>query len=246
MSRPRYRTLDGLEVELPMCGERFVVVPRTLADSEGDLIWTLEYDDVAPLAPQLTGDLGGALELDFSDGALLVPIARWNARAVTEPALVASHAVPWDRDLSDALGEGCRARLEPATPQRPRRSFAFVEAARRSVRVVARMGAVLAIVIRYAINLAAAALAISFAVATGQWLVSLRDGMSGPEVGNGAVLLVAAVLLSALVRRACLPRWGIRGGGGAVAVGHAAHAIFAFGALVLAAALTAFAAGLGA
>lgn len=246
MSRPRYRTLDGLEVELPMCGERFVVVPRTLADSEDDLIWTLEYDDLAPLAPQLTGELGGDVELDFSDGALLVPIARWNARAVTEPALVASHAVPWDRDLSHALGEGCPARLEPTMPQRPRRSFAFAEAGRRCVRVVARTGGTLAIVARYAINLAAAVLAISFAVATGQWLVSVRDGMSGPEVGNGAVLLVAAVLLSALVRRACLPRRVIRGGGGAVAVGRAAHAVFASGALVLAAALTAFAAGLGA
>lgn len=245
MSRPRYRTLDGLEVELPTCGERFVVVPRTLADSEGDLIWTLEYDDLAPLAPQLTGELGGDVALDFSDGALLVPIARWNARAVTESALVASHAVPWDRDLSDALGEGCPAHLEPATPQRPRRSFAFAEAGRRSVRVLARTGGTMAIVVRYAINLAAAALAISFAVATSQWLMSLHDGMSGAEVGNGAVLLVAAVLLSALVRRACLPRWGIRGGG-AVAVGRAAHAIFAFGALVLAASLTAFAAGLGA
>ena len=242
MSRPRYRTLDGLEVELPTCGERFVAVPRRLADSEPDLVWTLEYDDIAP---QLTCDLGGDLELDFSDGALLVPIARWNARAVTEPALVASHAVPWDRDLSDALGEGCPARLEPARPHRPQRSFAFAEAARRSVRVVTRTGGTVAIVARYAINLAAAGLAISFAVATGQWFVSLRDGMSGPEIGNGAVLLVAAVLLSALVRRACLPRCGVRGGG-AVAVGRAAHAIFAVGALVLAAALTAFAAGLGA
>ena len=76
-----------------MDGDRWVLVPRGLARDEPDLIWALEYEDV-PLAPQLRDELGGDPWLDYSDGALLVPIERWNARAAVEPALVGGCIAP--------------------------------------------------------------------------------------------------------------------------------------------------------
>ena len=45
MNRPRYRTLDGDELELPLAMDRWVLVPRTLARFDPELAWTLDYDD---------------------------------------------------------------------------------------------------------------------------------------------------------------------------------------------------------
>src|SRR4051794_36145035 len=80
MELPRYRTLDGDEVELPLAMDRWVLVPRTLARFDPELAWTLDYDD----APEPEG---ADPRLDFSSGALLVPVERWNERAELEPNL---------------------------------------------------------------------------------------------------------------------------------------------------------------
>src|SRR3954452_12245009 len=80
MEPPRYRTLDGDEVELPLAMDRWVLVPRTLARFDPELAWTLDYED-AP-APE-----GADSRLDFSSGALLVPVERWNEHAALEPNL---------------------------------------------------------------------------------------------------------------------------------------------------------------
>src|SRR6188472_2903373 len=77
---PRYRTLDGDEVELPLAMDRWVLVPRTLARFDPELAWTLDYDD-AP-APEAADP-----RLDFAGGALLVPFERWNEHAALEPNL---------------------------------------------------------------------------------------------------------------------------------------------------------------
>jgi hypothetical protein len=77
--RARYRTLDGDEIELPLPMERWVLVPRALARFDPELAWTLDYDD-AP-APENADP-----RLDFSAGALLVPVERWK-RARLEPNL---------------------------------------------------------------------------------------------------------------------------------------------------------------
>ena len=58
MEPPRYRTLDGDEVELPLAMRRWVLVPRTLARFDPELAWTLDYEDApapegADLAPRL-------------------------------------------------------------------------------------------------------------------------------------------------------------------------------------------------
>ena len=77
---PRYRTLDGDEVELPLAMDRWVLVPRALARFDPELAWTLDYDD----APEPEG---ADPRLDFSAGALLVPVERWNEHAALEPNL---------------------------------------------------------------------------------------------------------------------------------------------------------------
>jgi hypothetical protein len=43
MSPPRYRTLDGEEVELPLAMDRWVLVPIGLAPFDRELAWTLDY-----------------------------------------------------------------------------------------------------------------------------------------------------------------------------------------------------------
>src|SRR4051794_37895885 len=80
MSPPRYRTLDGDEVELPLAMDQWVVVPRALARFDPELAWTLDYDD----APEPEN---ADPRLDFSAGALLVPVERWNEHAELEPNL---------------------------------------------------------------------------------------------------------------------------------------------------------------
>ena len=80
MNLPRYRTLDGDEVELPLAMDRWVLVPRTLARFDPELAWTLDYED----APEPED---ADPRLDFSAGALLVPVERWNEHAALEPNL---------------------------------------------------------------------------------------------------------------------------------------------------------------
>src|SRR4051794_38052610 len=60
--------------------DRWVLVPRALARFDPELAWTLDYDD-AP-APEDADP-----RLDFSGGALLVPVERWNEHAALEPNL---------------------------------------------------------------------------------------------------------------------------------------------------------------
>src|SRR3954462_783377 len=60
--------------------DRWVLVPRTLARFDPELAWTLDYDD-AP-EPEHADP-----RLDFSEGALLVPVERWNEHAALEPNL---------------------------------------------------------------------------------------------------------------------------------------------------------------
>src|SRR3954447_16450097 len=60
--------------------DRWVLVPRALARFDPELAWTLDYDD-AP-APEDADP-----RLDFSAGALLVPVERWNEHAALEPNL---------------------------------------------------------------------------------------------------------------------------------------------------------------
>lgn len=198
--RPALRTLDGIELPLPVDDGRWVLVPRELARNEPDLIWTLEYDD-APLVPQLWDDLGGDPWLDYSDGALLVPIERWNVRAAVEPALVSGYATP-----SLIV---CGSRDAPTCPAaaRPRRRDP-APTARVSVGVITGVAHTTVSAIRCVVDGIALMLAMSFAVAFGEWLVPLRDGMSGAELGNGAILLPSAVTLGALTRRVCFNELG--------------------------------------
>ena len=188
MSPARYRTLDGDEVELPLAMDQWVLVPRALARFDPELAWALDYDD----APEPDD---ADPRLDFSTGALLVPIERWNEHAELEPNLGPCH-------LAAAGGSS----FLPAPPA------SHVTARPTNDDVRRRPGVGLAALGARLTALALAALASAYVLAVGLWLWSLRDGISGPDVSTGLLLVGAAVLLAWLAgiagagwRRTALP-----------------------------------------
>ena len=224
MSRAAFRSLDGVELALPVDGDRWVFVPRALAREEPDLIWALEYEDT-PLAPQLRDELGGDPWLDYSDGALLVPIERWNARAAVESALVGGYTTP------SPVVPGSQHPPPVPGAARPRRRD-VAHAARVSIGVIRRVVSTMRRFGRVLVDAVALMLALSFAVAVVEWIVVLRDGMSGTEVGNGAVMLPSALALAALSGRV---RFGV--------LGRTAYGTFRAGAATIAVAFAAFLVG---
>jgi hypothetical protein len=174
VSFPRYRTLDGDEVELPLAMDRWVLVPRTLARFDPELAWTLDYED----APEPED---ADPRLDFSGGALLVPVERWNEHAALEPnlapcPLAASVATARDIPLPSPVST-----VAPNSRDEDERPTVGGSVAR----IVAR-----------AATTALAALALGYVVAVGAWLWSLRHQISGPDVSTGLLLVGAAMLLA--------------------------------------------------
>src|SRR4051812_14121531 len=166
MSSPRYRTLDGDELELPLAMGYWVIVPRTLARFDPELAWTLDYED----APEPDD---ADPRLDFSAGALLVPVTRWNEHAAVEPNLApCSHG--------------------PAEPSAPRRTVpaASLEDPQPSSHPAAVDVAARAIVA------ATVGLAMGYVLAVGAWLWSLRHGISGAGISTGLILVGVAVVVA--------------------------------------------------
>ena len=169
MNPPRYRTLDGDELELPLAMDHWVLVPRVLARFDPELAWTLDYED----APQPDN---ADPRLDFSAGALLVPVERWNEHAEVEPNLAPCDAEPVGGSFAARLSSSPRISVRPTGASRER----------------VRRDAVAAHMIAVAIAL----LAIGYLFGVGAWLWTLRDGISGPDVSNGVMLVGAAVVLA--------------------------------------------------
>src|SRR3954453_23417387 len=134
MSPPRYRTLDGDEVELPLAMDRWVLVPRSLARFDPELAWTLDYED----APEPEG---ADPRLDFSAGTLLVPVERWNEHAEIEPNLAPCHEAPtgWSFSARGSSVAGLPALPTGAPRERQCRG------GRRAARTIAAAIAVLAL-----------------------------------------------------------------------------------------------------
>jgi hypothetical protein len=174
MIPPRYRTLDGDEVELPLAMGSWVLVPRALARFDPELAWTLDYED-AP-EPEAADS-----RLDFSAGVLLVPVERWNEHAALEPNLAPSSSA-----CSDASGRWPAWSNGEPIPLAAGRSEANKRPLTAAFAGVAARGAALVI----------AALAVGYVVAVGAWLWNLRDGITGPDVSTGLILVGAAVLLA--------------------------------------------------
>src|SRR3954468_22689110 len=103
MTPPRYRTLDGDELELPLAMDRWVLVPRALARFDPELAWTLDYDD-GPEPEHADA------RLDFTAGALLVPVERWNEHAALEPNLAPCAGTAPFASMTDT-----RPRIPPPT-----------------------------------------------------------------------------------------------------------------------------------
>src|SRR3954469_13364989 len=147
MSPPRYRTLDGDEVQLPLAMDRWVLVPRALARFDPELAGTLDYDD-APAPAEADP------RLDFSGGALLVPVERWNEHAALEPNLAPCRIAASVASTMD-------------TPPRPSPTAALNfgnEDERLTIGVS---------VVRFlarAMTTALAALAVGYVIAVGAWL----------------------------------------------------------------------------
>jgi hypothetical protein len=175
MTAPRYRTLDGDEVELPLAMDRWVLVPRALARFDPELAWTLDYDD----APEPED---ADPRLDFSAGALLVPVERWDERAALEPNLApCGIAAPFAGAI-----ELPRPVLDSAVAPIPRAEEDESLA----------LGASVAGVLARAAAAALAVLAIGYVVAVAAWLWSLRRDISGADVSTGLLLIGAAMLLA--------------------------------------------------
>jgi hypothetical protein len=191
---PRYRTLDGDEIELPLAMNRWVLVPRELARFDPELAWTLDYDD----APEPDD---ADPRLDFSAGALLAPVERWNEHAALEPNLAPcgiAAAIAGNVDSPTRLPEPTLAPVAVADEERP------------------PVGAAVARMLAHAATVALAALAIAYVGAVAVWLWSLRHRISGPDVSTGLLLVGAAMLLAWLagvagavpgMRSLTSPRW---------------------------------------
>jgi hypothetical protein len=192
MNLPRYRTLDGGEVELPLAMDRWVLVPRTLARFDPELAWTLDYED----APEPED---ADPRLDFSGGALLVPVERWNEHAALEPNLAPCRAAAsFPAAIDTPPPSGVPAIASNSGDGDERLTFG---------------GSVARIVARAATT---AALALAYVVAVGAWLWGLRHQISEPDVSTGLLLVGAAMLLAWLagvagavpgVRSLTSPRW---------------------------------------
>lgn len=170
MNPPRYRTLDGDELELPLAMGCWVIVPRTLARFDPELAWTLDYED----APEPED---ADPRLDFSAGALLVPVDRWNQHAELEPNLAPCDQLPM---AGSSLATATATWQATSTASSDKRSLAAGVAA-----VTAR-----------SMVIALAALATAYVLAVGAWLWTLRHGITGPHVSTGLVLVGPAVLLA--------------------------------------------------
>lgn len=170
MNPPRYRTLDGDELELPLAMGCWVIVPRTLARFDPELAWTLDYED----APEPED---ADPRLDFSAGALLVPVDRWNEHAQLEPNLAPCDQSP---TAGSSLAPVAATWQATCTTSSDKRSLA---------------GAVAAVAVRSMV-IALAALATVYVLAVGAWLWTLRHGITGADVSTGLVLVGAAVLLA--------------------------------------------------
>ena len=171
---PRYRTLDGDEVELPLAMDRWVMVPRTLARFDPELAWTLDYED-APEPEDADS------RLDFSGGALLVPVERWNEHAALEPNLAPCRVAASFAAAMDTPPTSPVSAVAPSSADEDERLTSGGSVAR----IVAR-----------AATTALAALALGYVVAVGAWLWSLRHQISGPDVSTGLLLVGAAMLLA--------------------------------------------------
>ena len=174
MILPRYRTLDGDEVELPLAMDRWVLVPRTLARFDPELAWTLDYED----APEPED---ADLRLDFSGGALLVPVERWNEHAVLEPNLAPCRLAASVAAARDIPLPSPASTVEPNSRDEDERPTVGGSVAR----IVAR-----------AATTALATLALGYVVAVAAWLWSLRHQISGADVSTGLLLVGAAMLLA--------------------------------------------------
>ena len=103
-----------------------------------------------------------------------------------------------------------------------------------SVGAITRVASTTQSAVRFLVDAIALMLAMSFAVAVGEWIAALRNGMSGAELGNGAILLPSALALAALSRWMCFGT-----------LGRAAFAILRAGATIVGLVFAAFLLGLG-
>jgi hypothetical protein len=166
MIPPRYRTLDGDEVELPLVMDSWVLVPLALARFDPELAWTLDYEDASE--PDDADP-----RLDFSAGALFVPVKRWNEHAALEPNLA-----PCSHGPAESSAPRRTVPAASLDDSRPSSRYTPVDVAARA-NVAATVG-----------------LAVGYVLGVGAWLWSLRHGISGPAISTGLMLVGVAVVVA--------------------------------------------------
>jgi hypothetical protein len=209
----------GEDHDLLVLGDR-VVVPSELGHMRS--LWWLDEEQHPRLAVTALCELERKTGAELGLSPYCVPIGRWNEAAHCDPWL--PHLAATTTDVSEASGGRGSKGLECL--RLPRESvFRRVDpvAARCRIGGLDRLrdgaasvgclfGGVRAVV-RAAVHGAAALACLYYVVAAASWLFGLRDGMDGMETQDGAVLVLAAVMFSAvtgLLRAATPARRGQR------------------------------------
>lgn len=191
-----YRTADGRDLELPAYLDCWVLVPLELAHDEPELTWALECRDAPELMlEEALGSLAVDDELDFSNGALLVPVDRWHERLqrqlVASAGISSAAAAPMQRPLLGTpavRGSPDPFLDQPLAPRQPHgRLTAAIDRAWWLAFVAARL-----------IGIALLAFA---TIAVGAFVLGLRDGVVLDEVVEGIVLLVGCWTLGHAAER---------------------------------------------
>lgn|GEM_PF-6002824 len=180
-----FRTADGRDLELPAYLDCWVLVPLAFAHDEPELTWALECRDAPELMlAEALASLAVDDDLDFSNGALLVPLDRWHERMqrqlVVSGAISSAAAAPVQRPSRGTLATPDAAGPSLAQPRSSRQSDGRLAAA-------ADRAWWLAFVATRLLGTALLALA---TVVVGAYVFGLGDGVVLDEVIEGVVLLL--------------------------------------------------------
>lgn len=201
------RAPSGNEFPIVLLGDR-VIAPETIYKEPG-LAW-LELERLPRLSLEASQYLERVIDgLRIGCWPFCAPVARWNRAAELYPCL----AVPIDGEAAASVAAAYEVRSSelrvprqsdpmdlPGSQPQAGSGMTIAERLRLGSRGVVE----LLVAIRQLLGLVGSGLALAacvyYVVGTVGWLWSLRDGITGGEVQNGLMLILAALLFSGITR----------------------------------------------
>jgi hypothetical protein len=201
------RAPSGREFSIVLLGD-VVIAPETVC-SEPGLGW-LELERL----PRLSMDLSQRLErvidgLRIGYWPFCAPLERWNEAAQIYPCL----RVAIDDEAARSVVASCELpsidvgmpKQDAAMDLRDERPHAWFDVMTGDrLRSGSRGVVELFVGIRQVLRLVASGLALAacvyYALGTADWLWNLRDGITGDEIQNGLMLILAALVFSGITR----------------------------------------------